>query len=305
MRFDSWLSSGLRARCVQGRLAAWCVLGGTLLAVPAWGHEFWLVPVTAPLAVGDTARIGVKVGEFFEGDSLGFSAPQAAALHLHTANGSQDLLPALARRGAVAELALPLTVPGTTLLSYATQPNTVTLSADRFHAYLHDEGLDFIAKKREAAGTAEKPGRERYRRFVKTLIKVRPSAGASETAPADTTYNRVVGQRLEVVPLNDPLALQPGGALGIHVLFEGKPLPGALVKAWHKTKAEKGEGQLLTVRSVTSPDGKVFLNLPYAGAWMVSVVHMVPAVGVKDIDWESQWANLSFSVEPAATRGVR
>jgi hypothetical protein len=184
-----------------------------------------------------------------------------------------------------------LATAGTTVLTFDSQPNTIALSADRFHAYLHDEGLDFIKARREATGAAKKPGRERYRRFVKTLLQ----AQGPSPLPADPTFGVVVGQQLEVVPLNDPLALVPGGQLGIQVLFEGRPLAGALLKAWHKG-AGQDEGQTLIIRSFTKADGMATLSLPYAGPWMVSVVHMVPAVGVQNIDWDSLWGNLSFVV---------
>ena len=281
--------SRLRPTLLAGLLAAtW------LVAAPLHAHEFWMVPVDTPLAVGDTASIGLRVGEFFEGDALGFSAAQSVALRAHTAGGVQDLLPPLRLRGSIAELPLRTTLAGTTMLTFDSQPNTISLSADRFHAYLHDEGLDFIKTRREAAGNDKKPGRERYRRFVKTLIKVQ----GPQAVPADPTYGVVVGQQLEVVPLNDPLALSPGGQLRVQVLFEGQPLAGALLKAWHKGMG-KEQGQTLIIRSTTQADGKATFSLPYAGPWMVSVVHMVPAVGVQNIDWDSLWGNLTFTLAPA------
>lgn len=275
-------------------LSTCLVAVGCLLGAPAKAHEFWMVPVVTPLAVGDTARIGLRVGEFFEGEALGFSAPQTVALRAHTASGAQDLLPLLALRGAVNELPVRLAAAGTTLVSFDSQPNFIALPADTFHAYLHDEGLDFIKTRREATGDAKKPGRERYRRFVKTLLQ----ANGAEPVLNDPSFGVVVGQQLEVVPLNDPLALKPGGQLGIQVLFEGKPLAGALLKAWHRG-AGKDEGQTLIIRSKTKADGTASFSLPYAGAWMVSVVHMVPAVGIKNVDWDSLWGNLSFAVAPA------
>ena len=261
-------------------------------------HEFWLVPVTTPLTVGSVARVGVKVGEFFEGESLPWSAPQTVALRLHTADGNVDLLPSLARRGAMPELLVPLRQPGTTMVTFDSQPNTISLPADTFHAYLHDEGIDFIKARRLASGDDKKPGRERYRRFVKTLMHVQAAAPVEPLTAPDDTFSRVAGQRLEIVPLNNPLALAPGGDLGVKLLFDGQPLAGALVKTWHRK-----DGQLLIVRTRSAADGTAALTLPHPGAWMVSVVHMVPAVGVKDIDWDSLWANLSFGLAvPALAR---
>ena len=273
------------------RLAGLLLLIGCVLPVQA--HEFWLAPVAGPLSAGGSANLSLLVGELFTGELVGFSAAQTAGLRHYTAGGVQDLK-AMAPTQPVAALPLPLARPGTHLVAFESQPNFITLSADHFHAYLHDEGLDFIKARREAEGTAEQPGRERYRRFVKTLLNVRDVAGASAASgapvqPADATFSTRVGQQLELVPLTNPLRLPVGGALPVQVLFEGRPLAGALLKAWHKRS-----GQLLIVRATTGADGIATVNLPYAGAWMVSVVHMVAATGVKDSDWDSLWGNLSF-----------
>ena len=277
------------------------VCAGLLAAPFANAHEFWFEPVMAPLAAGDTARLDLRVGEFFEGEVMGFSATQTAALRQYSASGSKDLRALLPppSRGAVATLNLALPTPGSYLFAFDSQPNQISLPAATFHAYLHDEGLDFIKTQREAAGTAEKPGRERYRRNVKTLLRVGDGASAGAApAAADKTYATRTGQRLEIVPSNDPLLMKPGDALGVQVLFDDKPLAGALLKAWSRQG-----GQTLIIRAKTSVDGKASFNLPYAGGWMISVVHMVPAKGVKDIDWDSLWGNLSFKL--AAIEQVR
>ncbi len=257
--------------------------------VPVHAHEFWFTPVKNPVPLHSSVDLALEVGQYFEGDLVGFSAPAATAFGHYTNAGREDLLPRLPKDTPVGSLQLPLTRPGTHLLTYDSQARTIELPAEKFHAYLHDEGLDFIKVLRDATGTAAKPGRERYRRNVKTLVQVGPRA-LTNTAQ-DTTYAVRTGQRLELVPLNNPLTMKPGDALGIQVLFDGQPLAGALLKAWHKRT-----GQTLLIRSTTSSDGKVTFNLPYRGAWMVSVVHMLPATDVQDIDWDSWWGNLSFSL---------
>ena len=278
-----------------GTLASALVL--SLCQTPsALAHEFWLVPVTTSMTAGSVAHVGVKVGEFFNGEPVGWSLAQTVSLGLHTADGTLDMLPLLAMRGVTAELSVPLRKAGTTMLTFDSQPNFISLPADTFHAYLHYEGLDFIKARRVATGDDKKPGRERYRRFVKTLIRVVPADQAAAEITADTSFSRVTGQQLEIVPLNDPLAIVPGDDLRVKLLFEGKPLAGALVKAWHRK-----EGQFLVVHATTAADGTATVTLPHPGAWMVSVVHMVPAVGVKDTDWDSLWANVSFGLAPSAT----
>lgn len=275
---------------------AWAVF--LMASLPLQAHEFWIAPVAAPLSTGDTARLTLQVGEFFEGDLIGFSAAQTVALRQYSAAGNKDLRALLPGGVALPALPLRLDTPGAHLLVFDSQPNQIELSADKFHAYLHDEGLDFIKARREAAGTAAKPGRERYRRHVKTLLRVGSAPHAvppSKSDAADMTYATRAGQRLEIVPMADPLRLSPGDVLGVQAWFDNKPLAGALVKAWHKR-----DGQTLIIRATTSAEGKAAFNLPYAGAWMVSVVHMIPVTGVKDIDWDSLWSNLTFVMPPVA-----
>jgi len=276
-------------------ICRFCLLVSLLGQAPLQAHEFWLASVQAPLLAGGQASLRLLVGEYFVGDLVGFSAAQTATLSRYTIAGRQDLTGMLSSTPA-AVLQLPLPSVGTHLVVFDSQPNVLTLSADSFHAYLHDEGLNFIKSKREATGAASQPGRERYRRYVKTLLQVAGSTATSQQSHAsgkamDMTYATVVGQRLELVPVNDPLLLSPGKSLGVKVLFEGKPLAGALLKAWHK----RG-GQTVMVRATTGADGIVEFDLPYAGPWMISVVHMVQVTGAPDIDWDSFWGSLTFVV---------
>ena len=263
------------------------------IAVPLRAHEFWLTPVTVPLVAGDSARLTLRVGEYFEGELIGFSTSLTLDMRQYTTSGNIDLLTLLPQDTPAAALLVPLPAPGTHMVIFNSHPNTISLSADTFHAYLHDEGLDFIKAQRAAAGIAGSPGRERYRRFVKTLIRVAPKTGAvsSQAIKPDTTYSTLTGQRLEIVPTNNPTTMSAGDVLGVRVVFDGKPLKDALLKAWHR----RG-GQTLIIRAKTAADGSAAFDLPYAGPWMISVVHMVPVFDVKDIDWDSLWSNLSFNL---------
>nr|WP_315491143.1 DUF4198 domain-containing protein [uncultured Rhodoferax sp.] len=253
-------------------------------------HEFWFAPIASPQAVGTTVTLRLEVGEFFTGEAAGLSVPSTRTLrHYRAGQPTQDLQPFLPAEAPEAEVGLALDTPGTHLLAYDSTPQHIRLEADKFHAYLHDEGLDFVKTLREKAGTAHEPARERYRRHIKTLIEVGPVPHAVQAL--DPTYAQHAGQRLELTPVRNPLALKPGDALPIRISFDNQPLAGALVKAWHKHK-----GQLVMIRATTSAQGEVTFNLPYAGDWMVSVVHMTPAVDGEEegVDWDSFWGNLTF-----------
>jgi uncharacterized GH25 family protein len=255
--------------------------GAALLAsTSAFAHEFWLQPASAIPSAAGNVDITLHVGEYYVGELVGVTTQHAASVRLFSASGTQDLMSRVPTGNAVGALRVPVQQPGTHVLAYDSHPSEVVLSGDKFHAYLHEEGLDQIIRQREATGSASQPGRERFRRHAKALLKVGQS---------DRTSLAPTGQRLELVPQSDPFARAEQRKLGLEVRYEGKPLAGVLVKAWHKRN-----GQTIVVRARSDDKGTVNFELPYSGPWMMNAVHMVPAKGVPNIDWESLWSSLTF-----------
>jgi hypothetical protein len=256
---------------------------------PALGHEFWLnaSPTEQPGAVQCT----MHVGENFEGQLVGWVKSFVLSLRVFGAGKSEELRDNLSE-AALPGIALALPKTGTHLIAVDSSSSVITLNAEKFHAYLHDEGLDAIIKQREAANSATTPGRERFRRHVKALVQ---TGGV-----ADASFGVHTGQRLEIVPLKNPLTAAPGATLPFLVLFDGKPLAGVLLKAWYKH-----DNQLLLIKTRTDADGKLEVTLPYAGPWMLSVVHMIAALDTSEADWDSLWANLTFDLPRKAGRAGR
>jgi hypothetical protein len=259
--------------------AAWLL---SIFAFPVAAHEFWMAAEPFSAERHAPVIVTLNVGEQFSGEAVPFSSAHAAMLKLYDARDVHDLRPQLPP-APMPQVQLAFPAAGTQLLAFDSYPSRIELPADKFHAYLHDEGLDAVIRARERSGRAASPGRERYRRNVKALLRV---GGVS-----DGTYAARTGQRLELVPDNDPLALVPGGTLSLALYFEGKPLADALLKAWHRQ-----DGRTLTIRTRTDAAGKASFVLPFAGTWMISAVHMVAAEGVPDVDWDSFWANLTFDL---------
>ena len=260
-----------------------CAVAGIALmgSGTASSHEFWMLPESFQ-AAGDTASLAMRVGENFNGDLVGLSTAFVTQLHRQAGGQATDLHSYIPAEPSGA-MQVPVAGTGTQLFWADTQPSHVVLDAGRFFAYLHDEGLDAINEARAKAGNSDKPGRERFRRNVKTLV-----AGGGE--PGDAAL-RSTGQRVEIVPLSDPAGSPAGRDLAFQVLWEGKPLPGALVKFWHR----RG-GQVLLIRAVANAQGKLLATPPFAGMWMASVVHMIPATDSPQDDWDSYWGNLTFEL---------
>jgi uncharacterized GH25 family protein len=265
------------------RTLLWLVLA--LLAPQAQAHEFWLLPDRFSLQPGDEARLTLFVGEQFRGEALPVTAGRRMALrHFRPDSPHGVALAVQPGRLPAADLRWRPEEAGTHLITFDGPPSLSELSAGKFHAYLHEEGLDFIIAARKAAGTEETPGRERYRRCAKSVLRV----GAASNGVA----TRKVGQRLELILLAEPHALRVREALPVQLRFDDKPLAGALIKAWHRDAA-----QTTVLRAVTSDEGKVRFTLPFAGVWMLSVVHMIAVTGEEDADWDSYWASLTFALD--------
>lgn len=263
------------------------LIAGLCFSAPTLAHEFWMMSQPTAVAAGGTTRLSLNVGENFVGEVVPFSRQYVAALQQYTSSGKVDLLPRVSGSPDVGDFAIRLDTPGTHLFAYDGHPNRITLGPEKFHAYLKMEGLEHIIRSREAAGNAGKPAREKYRRYVKTLA----DAGGEPNA----THAIQTGQRFEILPLSNLPTARPGDRLEWSLLYERKPLANALVKAWHL----RGTQQLV-IQTRTDASGRFAFELPYAGNWMLSVVHMIPATDPVTDDWESLWGNLTFVLKPGS-----
>lgn len=251
--------------------------------MPASAHEFWMTPDQFAPPVNAPVTFSLFVGEKFRGDTVGFGRPIAASFRWYSQRGAVQLRSHLPDNLNQSSMAMAFDRPGTQLIALDTQPFTIELTADKFNDYLREEGLEHVVTLREATGQSATPGRERYRRHVKTLINV---GGKS-----DTSFGLRTGQTLEIVPLVNPNVIEPDGPLPVQVLFKDQPLQGALLKAWSHQKS-----QLKVTQTRTDIAGLGNLNLVGSGVWMVSVVHMVRTIDGLGQDWDSHWGSLTLKI---------
>lgn len=256
-----------------------------LLTSSAGAHDYWLVPETFTPKEGATLSVRMVVGEHFKPEQeVAYSAKRSAAVQLASAKKTVTEFPLL-KDGAKPAFAFKLDAPNTSVLRVDRDWSSITLAADKFAAYLKEEGLDEVAKARAAAGEANADGKERYRRCLKAILH----AGAPDDTPT-----KAVGQVFEIVPAKNPYALKAGDELPVAVLFDGKPLAGLKLTAWHR------DGDTLTAATATTDkDGKASLKLAKSGPWVVRAVHM-RRVAEKNptpaADWESFWASVTFAL---------
>jgi uncharacterized GH25 family protein len=265
-----------------------------LLASPAAAHEFWLSPSRYQAQRGDTVTVGAWAGTGFRGEAKPFARARVVRLALR---GPRDL--DIAGAAVNGDLTFARFLPadaGGALVAYESNFATIELPAAEFDAYLALEGLDGARRERARRGPAAGPGRERYARCPKTWI------GGGDLA----RLTRPVGLALELVPLDDP---GTAPRLRVRVLYRGRPLAGALVKAWCRPAGADGapvdpgtrDSVAVCAAERSGQDGVATLTLDRPGEWLLSAVHMVPSEVRAEADWQSVWASLTF-LRPAVGR---
>ncbi|MBD2755476.1 DUF4198 domain-containing protein [Spirosoma validum] len=253
----------------------------TVCAGLAFGHEFWLQPSRFFASVGEKINLQVLVGEGFVGERSEGKKNRISQYRHHTARGMTDLTPTITA-DTYGDVAVSLTPPGTHLFSFANTPKFLAMKADSFLLYLEEDGLDNVIAARKQQGETDKPSRELYERCVKTLVQV-------GTPITDNTFVKNTGMTLEIIPTQNPYNQHPGQIAEFRILFEDKPLSGALVRYWNRDAANR----LNEEKHHSNVQGLIQFRLR-AGSNMVSLVHMIPEKDTNAADWHSYWGSLTF-----------
>ena len=122
-------------------------------------------------------------------------------------------------------------------------------------------------------------------KFAKALL-----ANGTSTPSMAT---RVIGHRLELVPLDDPFSVQMAGKLRVRVLFEGKPLTGVGVEIGDGVTPKKEEE---IPRYPTNAEGIAVLPIGRAGLQVIAVDYKMVSHYSDLADKEMLAATLSFDI---------
>ncbi|MCK6616305.1 MAG: DUF4198 domain-containing protein [Cyclobacteriaceae bacterium] len=250
-----------------------------LISLLAYAHEFWLQPDKFLFQKGEVLKLNFMVGEDFTGARWDLKRHRLVRFDYHVGNYSNGLIEEVVP-GEGNNLEMKLEREGTHLFVMQTNNAFIELEAEKFNAYLKEDGLDDIMEYRVKTNTQDKGAKEYYQRSAKLLVQVGNTT--------DDTFRKIAGTPIEIIPLKNPYALKPGAEMKFQVVFEGKPLAFALVKVWNR------KDNRTTVQNIyTGKDGTLTTRLSSTGMWMVSCVKMVPAREA-GADWQSYWGSLVF-----------
>lgn len=268
----SW-TSALRKAAVGAVLA--CSAG------TAAAHDFWLQPASFEPGIDKLTSLFLMVGDDFLGEPV---ARDEDYLRTFVSCTGGERKPVAGMPGRSPAGLLRVESAEVVVAAYESRPRYLELEPEKFRSYLEEEGLQAVIKDRAARGESAEPGRERYVRCAKTLMRPK---GAEPGG-----FDVKVGLQLELVPLTNPWSAKP---VRFQVLEDGKPVAGVWISALVKDSSEEAPKP---VHLRSDAKGEVDFDLSYAGTWLVTGTHMrrlnPPESGA---DWESLWASLTLRRE--------
>lgn len=251
----------------------------------AAAHDLFLRARSYFLAPRTAARIDVLNGTFERSEAaLAFS--RLTDLRIVGPSGAMRPDSSAWRvHGDSAELAWAGGDAGTWVVGASVAPRELTLTAGQFNEYLKEDGIPDVLEARRKAGELGKGARERYAKNVKAILQV----GDTRT----TTYATVFGHPAEIVPLDNPYEIRPGGALRVRALVDGKPAANQTVL----TGGAATDGSRIAESATrTGADGVATVRITTSGAWYVKFIHMARVTDDPKLDYRSKWATLTFGV---------
>ena len=263
-------------RATQAAVLAACVF---LTGASALAHDLWIEPTAFLTEAGKVLGIKLRVGV----DLLGDPVPRDPALiDQFIAADRTGTRPIIGRDGEDPAGLLRVSTPGLVIVGYASKASQIVLPAQKFNEYLVEEGLEQVVNLRAKRNETNAEARESFARCAKALV----SSGPVTAADVD----RPLGFTLELIAERNPYSLHAGSSLPVQLLYQKKPLAGALVVAVNR----RNPAAKVSARS--GKDGRVVLPLSEPGMWLIKAVHMTAAPAGAPSQWDSFWAALTFEL---------
>ncbi len=257
-------------------------------AAPAAAHDFWIQPLRFQTGVGQPIGGTFQVGHGQYRQRWGNDVSRIPLLLDISSRGRTDQR-ANVRSDATVDFVTRLNGAGLHILAMQSVYTYSNLPALRFNDYIKAEGLALPIAYRARTSATTLPGRERYSRRAKALIEV-----GAQTAANTALVTRPIGLKLEIVPEKNPYALDRTRRLPVHVLFNGKRLPGASVKL---TSLEFDARPIES--EITDRAGRATFTVPPVGDWLLNVIWSVPVAGDSQADFDTTFSSLTFGYDPA------
>ncbi|MEO7674793.1 MAG: DUF4198 domain-containing protein [Pyrinomonadaceae bacterium] len=254
-----------------------------LLPIYAFSHEYFFEPESFFIQVNQKVDLRLFVGEGLKKEEeRPFQAEKVRSFRQYFGKSATDVKNN--QDNSMPFFSYTSALQGNQLFTLERDWSYIKLEPQKFDDYLREDGMEYIIAERAKLGESQKEGRERYSRFIKTLLQV------GETR--DNAYRAKTGMKLDITPLENPYAKKPGDNLAFQIMFNGKPLVNRTVFA------DNRDGETISKqRFVTDSRGKVNVKLDRKGTWLVRLVVMQRCkIDCGEADWESFWGAFSFGL---------
>jgi len=270
----------MKERCLKGsyQIALFIIL---LFCTIVAAHDLFLNANTFILQKPGPVTLSMNLAESFPGEEVTWRTEKTIKFQFIGPGIQQELT---VNKGSNPTLKFERI--GTYLVVWESSPSYIEIEPDVFNKYINSEGYKNVIQSRALKGQLKVPGREKYNRFLKCVLQV----GSDRTAE----YGKILGQKIELVPQENPYSIQIESELPVRLLFDGKPLSDARVMATYDSFSKEHDVYAHTLQ--TNADGIARVPIDHSGLWMIRTNHMVPLKGDPKADWESYWTNVTFYV---------
>lgn len=237
------------------------------------GHNLWLV------AKDERGEIKIEVvtsDKFPESDSA-VKPTRIADFRVFAENGSIKITDYKTEENSLVARLKKEEKANLVALELFSHP--IVLEAEKFAGYIKSEAAETSVAPQFVEGETTKAQRESYAKFAKVLID-------------DNSFDKIVGQKFEIVLQSNPSELKTGEKLKVKVLFDGKPIENLRVSVG----AENLNGGKYLAHSQTDENGLTELEIFGAGRWFARTHFIRPHFDSANFDWESFWASVTFYI---------
>jgi uncharacterized GH25 family protein len=269
---------------------SWIGLVALAWAGPVLAHDFWIQPLHFTLFPKASTPLTILVGHGPFRSRWSGAIDRVVLMKSYGPNGVVDqknaLHPSSDKDGDIG-----FDAPGTYVVAFQSNYAESVLPSIRYNDYIKAEGLTPAIDLRARTKATDAPGREIYSRRAKALIQV------GDPKAAQPWVIRPVGLSLEIVPEKNPYSLSPNEELPVRILYDGKPLAGALVKL---TNLEFDVRPI--AMHLSDAQGRTSFAVPRTGTWLVNVIWSKPITGNPKADFDTTFSSLTFGFGGSASK---
>ncbi len=249
----------------------------------AFAHEFWLSPSDFFSKIGDKVKLGVFVGENYEGERWGGGSRRVEVLKVRC-NDKWLPLRVVQSDSAVQLPDYEIADEGTHVFTLVTNNSFIELDPTKFGEYLKEDGLTNALEYRLKNNESQRNGREFYRRCAKTIVQVGSKIDNAAALRSDLL--------LDIKPTQNPYALTKKQPLTCQFRYDDANMTNKLVRCWRRMN---GKTEIEFQKTDNQGFATFELLKKGTGVYMVSTVTMVRLTNNPQADWQSTWGSLTFA----------